>query len=44
MFSHDDGRLRAIAEVAFVSDLKHYHLLRPVLLELKKEWPKFAEK
>jgi hypothetical protein len=31
--------LHAIAEAAFVSDLKHYRLLRPVLLNLKKMYP-----
>ncbi len=34
--------LRAISEAAMVADLKHYNLLRPTLLELKKEWPKPA--
>ena len=34
--------LRTIAEASFMADLKNYHLLRPVLLELKKEWPKPA--
>jgi hypothetical protein len=28
--------LRAIAEAALVADLKHYILLRPVLLKLKE--------
>jgi hypothetical protein len=28
--------LQAIAEAAFLSDLKHYRLLRPILLNLKK--------
>ena len=32
--------LKATAEAALIADLKHYHLLRPVLLELKKEWPR----
>jgi hypothetical protein len=36
------GFLRAMAEAALLADLKHYSLLRPVLLELKKEWPKPA--
>ena len=31
--------LRMTAEAALIADLKHYNLLRPVLLELKKEWP-----
>jgi hypothetical protein len=31
--------LHAIAEAAFLSDLKHYRLLRPVLLNLKKMYP-----
>jgi hypothetical protein len=34
--------LVATAEAALLADLKHYDLLRPVLLELKKEWPKPA--
>ena len=28
---------RAVAEAAFLADLPHYALLRPVLLELKRE-------
>jgi hypothetical protein len=32
--------LKVTAEAALLADLKHYDLLRPVLLELKKEWPK----
>ena len=31
--------LHAIAEAAFLSDLKHYRLLRPVLKNLKKMFP-----
>lgn len=31
--------LRAVAEATLLADLKHYNLLRPVLLALKKEWP-----
>jgi len=31
--------LHAIAEAAFLSDLKHYRLLRPVLLSLRKMYP-----
>ena len=34
--------LQRIAEAAMVADLKHYNLLRPLLLELKKEWSKPA--
>ena len=34
--------LRTTAEAALIADLQHYNLLRPVLLELKKEWPKPA--
>jgi hypothetical protein len=34
--------LKATAEAALIADLKHYNLLRPVLLELKREWPKPA--
>ncbi len=36
---HGTSFLQAIAEAAFVSDLKHYRLLRPVLLNLKKMYP-----
>jgi hypothetical protein len=31
--------LRMTAEASVIADLKHYNLLRPVLLELKDEWP-----
>jgi hypothetical protein len=34
--------LKATAEAALIADLKHYNLLWPVLLELKKEWPEPA--
>jgi hypothetical protein len=34
--------LKTTAEAALIADLKHYNLLRPVLTELKKEWPKPA--
>ena len=34
--------LRAVAEAALFADLKNYALLCPILLELKKEWPKPA--
>ena len=34
--------LKTTAEAALIADLQHYNLLRPVLLELKKEWPKPA--
>jgi hypothetical protein len=37
---HGSSFLRAIAEAAFVSDLKHYALLRPVLLKLKEDEPR----
>jgi len=30
---------RTIAEAAFLADLKHYHLLRPVLVRLKEMHP-----
>ena len=33
---------KATADAGFIADLKHYNLLRPVLLELKKEWPRPA--
>lgn len=36
---HGSSFLRRIAEAALVADLKHYNLLRPVLLELKMQWP-----
>ena len=36
------GFLKTTAEAALIADLKHYNLLRPVLLELKREWPKPA--
>jgi len=36
---HSTSFLSAIAEAAFVSDFKHYRLLRPVLLNLKKMYP-----
>jgi hypothetical protein len=32
------GFLKATAEAALLADLKHYNLLRPFLLELKREW------
>jgi hypothetical protein len=31
--------VRAVAEAASIADLKHYALLRPVLLELMQEYP-----
>jgi hypothetical protein len=34
--------LKTTVEAALIADLKHYNLLRPVLLELKKKWPKPA--
>lgn len=34
--------LRSITDAALAADLKHYNLLRPILLELKKEWPRPA--
>jgi hypothetical protein len=34
--------LKTTAETALIADLKHYNLLRPVLIELKREWPKQA--
>jgi hypothetical protein len=36
---HGTSFLRAIAEAAFLSDLKHYRVLRPVLRNLKKMHP-----
>src|SRR5271170_588350 len=36
---HGTSFLHAIAEAAFLSDLKHYRVLRPVLLNLKKMYP-----
>jgi len=41
-FDNGSGFLKTAAEAALVADLKHYNLLRPVLCELKKEWPKPA--
>ena len=38
-FDYGGGFLKTTAEAALIADLKHYNLLRPVLLELKKEWP-----
>jgi hypothetical protein len=32
--------VRAIAGAAFVADIPHYLLLRPVLLKLKEEYPR----
>jgi len=34
------GFLQRIAESAMVADIRHYHLMRPILLELMKECPK----
>jgi hypothetical protein len=34
--------LKATAEAALTADLAHYNLLRPVLLELKRDWPQPA--
>lgn len=31
--------VKTIAEAAFIADLSHYDLLRPVLLKLKKRYP-----
>lgn len=36
---HSTRFLHAIAEAAFLSDLKHYRVLRPVLRNLKKMYP-----
>jgi hypothetical protein len=36
------GFLKAVAEAAMLADFRDYNRLRPVLLELKKEWPKPA--
>ena len=32
--------VRTLAEAALLADLRHYHLLRPVLLKLKEEYPR----
>jgi hypothetical protein len=32
--------VRTVAEAAFLADLRNYALLRPVLLELKRQWPR----
>jgi hypothetical protein len=37
---HGSSFLRSIAGAAMCADLPHYQLLQPVLIELKKEWPK----
>ena len=34
--------VRTVAEAAFLADLPHYELLRPVLLELKGQNPRRA--
>jgi hypothetical protein len=34
--------VKTAAEAALLADLNHYNLLRPTLLELKREWPKSA--
>ena len=36
------GFLKATAGAALIADLKHYNLLRAVLLELKRDWPQPA--
>ena len=36
---HGTSFLHAMADAAFLSDLKHYRLLRPVLRNLKKMYP-----
>lgn len=40
---HGSCFLRAVVQAALIADLKHYSLLRPVLLELRKEWPNVGE-
>ncbi len=37
------GFLQAVYEVAVCSDPQNYELVRPLLLELKKKYPKYAE-
>jgi hypothetical protein len=32
--------VRTIVEAAFFADLRHYPLLRPILLEVKRQWPR----
>ena len=39
---HGSSFHKTMAEAALIADLKHYNLLRPLLLELKKESPKPA--
>ncbi len=34
---HGSNFMRALAEAALVADIKHFNLLRPVLLKLKQE-------
>jgi hypothetical protein len=41
-FESGSSFLKATAEAALIADLKHYNLLRPVLLGLKREWPQPA--
>jgi hypothetical protein len=41
-FANGPGFLQKMAEGALMSDLKNYGLIRPALLELKKEWPRPA--
>jgi hypothetical protein len=43
-WAEEDGSsfVKTMAEAALIADLKHYNLLRPALLELKREWPKPA--
>ena len=36
---HGTSFLQAIAEAAFVSDLKQYALIRPILLKLREMYP-----
>lgn len=37
---HGSNFMRALAEAALVADLKHYTLLRPVLLKVKEDEPR----
>jgi len=37
---HGTNFLRKLVEAAMTADIPNYLLLRPVLIELKKEWPK----
>jgi hypothetical protein len=39
---HGSNFLKAVAEAALIADIRDYNLMRPLLLELKKEWRRSA--